>query len=102
MGASRVRYRVRVRFAVWRLMSAVACFSLVLGLVHDAVIDWEKEVPWSVMAAWLVFCLLVAAMIGIELIKLARFVRNSLIHQKNDLRSSATKPDPAARSDVNV
>jgi hypothetical protein len=52
MRALGVRYRVRVRFTVWRLMSAVVCFGLALGVRHDAeYTDWEAgETPWVILA----------------------------------------------------
>ena len=89
MGAPRVRYRVRVRFTVWRLMGAAACFGLALGLVHDAIHidDWEQEIPWSLVAGALIFYLLLAAVIGTQIIKLAMFLREYRIRRKRDLPS---------------
>jgi len=78
-----MRYRVRVRFTVWRMMAAVACLGLVLGLVHEAVYDDGRTdgIPLAAWAWLLVFgvCLL-AAVIGIALriVDFTQFVRRSV------------------------
>jgi hypothetical protein len=101
MRAPSVRYRVRVRFTVRRLIAAVACFGLVLGLVHDAgsVDDWEKEIPWSLVAGALIFCLLSAAAIGVQIITLTQFLREYRIRRKRDPLSPRPKSELAARGE---
>jgi hypothetical protein len=56
-------YRVRLRFTVWRFLLAMACFCLVLGMIHDAQYTKQGEIPWSFAVGALIVSLPLAAML---------------------------------------
>jgi hypothetical protein len=62
------RYHVRLRFTVWRLLAAIACFGLVLGMIHDAVYTKEGEVLWSLVVGGAILYLFLAAMIVVPIL----------------------------------
>ena len=64
------RYRVRLSFTVWRLMAAMACFCLVLGMIHDAEHTKKDEMGWSLVVAAVIFYLFLGALIVVPLCKL--------------------------------
>ena len=43
------RYRVRVSFTMWRLMAAMACFCVVMGLIHDAEYTEPDDIGWTLI-----------------------------------------------------
>jgi hypothetical protein len=86
MRSSRMRYRVRLRFTVWRLLAAVACFGLVLGMIHDAEYTKQGEVLWSLIVGGAIFYLLLAALIAVPILKLVHFLATHLLAWLRPLR----------------
>jgi membrane protein YdbS with pleckstrin-like domain len=66
----RIGYRIHMRFTVRRLMAAMVCFSLALGLVHDAeYVDWEVgETPWATWACIVALALLAFAVMVMQIV----------------------------------
>jgi hypothetical protein len=64
------RFRVRLRFTVWRLLAAIACFGLVLGMIHDAAYTKDEEIPRSLVVGMAILYLLLAAIIAVPMLKL--------------------------------
>jgi hypothetical protein len=71
MRVSGVRYRVRMRFTVRRLMVALICFGLAFGVMHDAMyVNVEAgEIPWASVACTVVSSLLAFALIGMKIVQ---------------------------------
>lgn len=71
MRVSGVRYRVRLRLTIRRLMAALVCFGLTFGVIHDAIyVDGEAgEIPWATMACVVVSSLLAFAVIAVKIVR---------------------------------
>jgi hypothetical protein len=81
MRAPRVRYRIRLRFTVRRLIASMACFGLAFGVMHDATYVNEEagEIPWASWAAIVLLGLPVAAMGLLALLNIAAIVMRIVI-----------------------
>jgi hypothetical protein len=97
MRALRVRYRIRLRFTVWRLLAAIACFGIVLALIHDAAnAEQAGATPLAIAACLLAIALLSVVAIGGPILRIKQFSSDYRIRRKRERLWFPPAPDRAA------
>ena len=62
--------RIRLRFTVWRFLLAMACFCLVLGMIHDVERTKDDELGWSLIIGGLILSPFLAVLYAMPIIML--------------------------------